>query len=220
MKADGSPRFTIRPTDAGFVIGGARRAEEDSFYWRITQFLVPNHSLAPGAERGQNINGQTWVPIDDHSCWIYTYTWNPDRPITEEELATIKGGKSGIHAIVDEHYDPIRNRGNDYLIDRQAQRTTSYTGVQGIPEQDACIQDSQGPIYDRTREHLGTTDVAIIEFRRLMLRMARNLLEGQEPPEVRDGRAYWVRSGAEVAPRTTPFEGIAADRTTAGEFDA
>ncbi len=220
MRADGSPKFTIRPTDAGFVIGGARFAEEDSFYWRITQFLVPNHSLAPGAERGQNINGQTWVPIDDHSCWIYTYTWNPDRPITEEELAIIKGGKASIHSIVDEHYHPIRNRDNDYLIDREAQRTSSYTGVQGISEQDACIQDSQGPIYDRTQEHLGTTDVAIIEFRRLMLRMARNLLEGQEPPEARDGRAYWVRSGAEVAPRTTPFEEVAADRTTAGEFEA
>lgn len=217
MKADGSPKFTIKPTDAGFVIGGARFAEEDSFYWRITQFLVPNHSLAPGAERGQNINGQTWVPIDDHSCWIYTYTWNPDRPITEEELATIKGGKASIHSVVDEQYHPVRNRSNDYLIDREAQRTASFTGVQGISEQDACIQDSQGPIYDRTQEHLGTTDVAIIEFRRLMLRMARNLLEGQEPAEARDGRAYWVRSGAEVAPRTTPFEEVAADRTAAGE---
>ena len=89
--------------------------------------------------------------------------------------------------------------------------------MQGISEQDACIQDSQGPIYDRTQEHLGTTDVAIIEFRRLMLRMARNLLEGQEPAEARNGAAYWVRSGAEVAPRATPFAAVAADRTTAGE---
>ena len=219
MKADGSPTFTLQPTEGGFVIGGARRAEVDSFYWRITQFLAPNHSLAPGAERGQNINGQTWVPIDDERCWVYTYTWNPDRPITEEELAIIKGGKASIHSVVDEQYRPIRNRANDYLIDREAQRTTSFTGVQGISEQDACVQDSQGRIYDRTKEHLGTTDVAIIEFRmmRMMLGMAywvRNLLEGrQEPAAARNG---WTRLlGAlrrldhEVAPRTTPFEAVA-----------
>ena len=152
MKADGSPRFTLRPTEAGFVIGGARFAEEDSFYWRITQFLAPNHSLAPGAERGQNINGQTWVPIDDESCWIYTYTWNPDRPITAEELAIIKGGKASIHSIVDEQYRPIRNRANDYLVDREAQRTTSYTGVQGISEQARLRPGQPGP---HLRPHQG-----------------------------------------------------------------
>ena len=103
------------------------------------------------------------------------------------------------------------------FMKRDGMRIGAVTGVQGISEQDACIQDSQGLIYDRTKEHLGTTDVAIIEFRRMMLRMARNLLEGQEPAEARNGRAYWVRSGAEVAPRTTPFAEVAADRTAAGE---
>ena len=132
MKRDGSPRFSLKPTDGGFVVGGARDAEKDSLYWRITQFLVPNHSLAPGAERGQNINGQTWVPIDDEHCWIYTYTWNPDRPITDTEMAVITGGRASVHSVVDEHYRPVRNRANDYLIDREAQRTTSFTGVQGI----------------------------------------------------------------------------------------
>ena len=48
-----------------------------------------------------------------------------------------------------------------------------------------------------------------------MLGMARDLLEGQEPAAARNGRAYWVRSGAEVAPRRVPFEAIAAERTVA-----
>ena len=212
MKADGAPRFTLTPTEAGFTVGGARRAEADSTYWRITQFLAPNHSLAPGAERGQNMSGQTWVPIDDERCWIHTYTWNPDRPITETEREAMSGGRASIHSVVDERYRPIRNRANDYLIDREAQRATSFTGIAGISEQDACIQDSQGRIYDRTKEHLGTTDVAIIEFRRMMLRMARELLEGRDPAAARNGEVYRMRSGAEVAPNEAPFAEVAADR--------
>src|SRR5436190_3823359 len=120
----------------------------------------------------------------------------------------------GIHSQVDERWLPVRNRANDYLIDRADQKGRSFTGVRGISEQDACIQDSQGPVYDRTKEHLGTTDVAIIEFRKLMLRMARELREGVEPPQARMGDAYLVRSGAAVAPREVPFAEVAKERVT------
>ena len=57
-------------------------------------------------------------------------------------------------------YMPLRNLSNDYLIDRQAQKDDTFTGIVGVSEQDAAIQDSMGPIQDRTREHLGPTDVA------------------------------------------------------------
>lgn len=212
MKADGAPRFTILPTDAGFLIGGARNAGATDTYWRMTQFLVPNHSLAPGSEQGQNINGQTWVPIDDESCWIFCYTWNPDRPITHEEIDLMEGGGSSIHAVTDNNFRPIANRDNDYLIDRDEQRTTSFTGISGIATQDIYIQNSQGSIYDRTKEHLGTTDQAIIEFRRIMLEKARSLLEGQEPIEAQNSEAYFVRSGAEIAPREWQLEDVTAKR--------
>ncbi|OAI40665.1 hypothetical protein AYO38_05525 [bacterium SCGC AG-212-C10] len=208
MKNDGAPRFTVEETPAGLLIGASRQAPPESLYWRITQYLVPNHSLAPGSERGQNMNGQTWVPIDDHSCWVYCYTWNPDRPISEQERTMMAGG-FGIHSELDANYRPVRNRDNDYLIDREAQRRWSYTGVKGISEQDAYIQDSQGTIYDRTKEHLGTTDIAIIEFRRTILRIARELLEGQEPAQPRDPDAYHVRSGGAIANRAVPFAEVA-----------
>src|SRR5687768_1886575 len=69
-----------------------------------------------------------------------------------------------------------------------------------MSEQDACIQDSQGFIADRTREHLGATDTAIIQFRRLMLQSARDLRAGVEPPAAGNGAGYMVRSGSAVAP--------------------
>ena len=70
---------------------------------------------------------------------------------------------------MDENWVPIRNRDNDYLIGRIEQKHRSFTGIKGVSEQDACIQDSQGFIADRTREHLGPTDLGIVRFRRLML---------------------------------------------------
>ncbi len=208
MKNDGAPRFTVEPHDAGFVVGASRRADEEMLYWRITQFLLPIHSLAPGSERGQNMNGQTWVPIDDEHCWVYCYTWNPERAISEGERAQMRAG-FGIHPELGPGYVPVRNRGNEYLLDRDDQRTKSFTGVRGISEQDACIQDSQGRIYDRSHEHLGTTDIAIIEFRKLMLRMARELREGQEPSQARNGAAYLVRSGAATGHRDLAFAEVA-----------
>jgi phenylpropionate dioxygenase-like ring-hydroxylating dioxygenase large terminal subunit len=211
MKNDGAPRFTVLEHDAGLLIGGARTTDSDDLYWRLTQFLVPNHSLAPGSMGQDNMNGQTWVPIDDHTCWVYCYTWNPWRPLTERERGAMQRG-AGIHSEVDAKWRPVRNRDNDYLIDRQAQRTTSFSGVRGISEQDAYIQDSQGTIYDRTREHLGTTDIAIIEWRKLMLRLARDLREGEEPPQARRPEAYWVRSGGAIASASVPFEEVAGPR--------
>jgi hypothetical protein len=80
---------------------------------------------------------------------------------------------------------------NDYLIDRAKQRTQSYTGIDGgaIP-QDQAVTESMGDIYDRTREHLGTTDKAIIRMRRMLIGAARDLANGAEPPVLDATRSY------------------------------
>jgi phthalate 4,5-dioxygenase oxygenase subunit len=198
MRDDGAPRFTIAEHPAGLVLGAARRGDPGETYWRISQFLMPNHGLAPNAFPGENYHGQCWVPIDDTSCWVHTYTWNPDRPLTEEERARYGAG-SGVHAQVDANYVPLRRRENDYLIDRARQKTESYTGIEGVSEQDACIQDSQGLIADRTIEHLGPTDMGVIRFRRLILDAARGLANGTQPLARAHPEAFQVRAGGAVA---------------------
>ena len=85
---------------------------------------------------------------------------------------------------------PIRNRGNDYLIDRTLQKATSFTGITGISEQDAAIADSQGFIADRTRELLGQTDLGIVRFRQMMLAAARAVADGETPHGARSPAAY------------------------------
>jgi hypothetical protein len=93
----------------------------------------------------------------------------------------------------------IQNKTNNYEIDRQKQRTESFTGIRGVRTQDVAVQEDQwGPVTKRWREHLGTTDLAVIALRRHLLRSAANLQNGIEPPEAHNGAAYRVRSVAVV----------------------
>src|SRR4030095_10103961 len=116
-------------------------------------------------------------------------------PCTKAERAKFDGGFT-VHAEVDGDYLPLRNLRNDYLIDRKVQKHDTFTGITGVSEQDAAIQDSQGPVQNRTREHLGAHDIGITEFRKLIMGAARALASsGETPKALRHARRYAVRSG-------------------------
>jgi phthalate 4,5-dioxygenase oxygenase subunit len=207
---DRSPVFHVKETDYGLLIGARRHAGETSYYWRITQFLMPTYTMIP-AEPGGPISFTAAVPVDDENMVGFTVTWHPDRPLAEAEIAQIESW-TGIHTEVDERFRPVRNLDNDYLIDRELQRTVSYTGIRGIREQDLAVQEDQwGPITQRWREHLGTADLAIIAMRRRLLRTIRNLQNGIEPPEAHNGAAYRVRSAAVVLERHLAWDEAAKD---------
>jgi len=198
VQNDPRPKFAVLGHDVGLIIGGGRKTDGPDLYWRIAQFLMPNHAYTPAAFPGEIYYGQCWVPVDDASCWIYTYCWQPERPLSKAERAKFDGGFN-VHSEVDAAYMPLRNKHNDYLIDRGAQKRASFTGITGVSEQDAAIQDSQGPVQDRTREHLGPTDIGVVEFRKLVVGAARALAQGQEPQAPRLARRYAVRSGGWIA---------------------
>ncbi|MCX7237226.1 Rieske 2Fe-2S domain-containing protein [Polynucleobacter sp.] len=207
IREDTLPQFSIIEHEAGFVVGGSRMADEGKRYWRTAQFALPSHSTTPSTLPGETYFGYTWVPINDESCWIYTYAWNPERPLTEEEVSKFKGGH-GVIAEVDEHYIPIRNRSNNYLIDREMQKHINYTGVRGVAEQDAMIQDSQGRIADRASEHLCASDIAIVQFRRKVMEGAREVMRGVKPPSASKPSAYSLRSGSYIADEGVEFEQV------------
>ncbi len=211
VKNDPRPKFTVLGHDAGLVIGGARKTDGPDLYWRIAQFLMPNHAYTPTAFPGEINYGQAWVPVDDTSCWIYTYSWHPDRPFTNTERAKFDAGFN-VHAEVDERYVPLRNLRNDYLIDRHVQKAQTYTGIVGVSEQDAAIQDSQGPIQDRTKEHLGPTDLGIVEFRKMIMGAARALQKGEPPKAAMAAKRYAVRSGGWVAPPDRDLAAVMVER--------
>lgn len=211
MIEDAMPQFTVLTHDSGLVMCAARQADNQQLYWRMTQFMMPNHSMAPNSFPGDNHVGNTWVPVDDHSCWIYCYAYNPQRPLSDKERQAYADG-FGIFAEVDEHFVPIRRRENEYLLDRDMQQHGNFTGIAGISEQDAAIADSQGLIADRTRELLGQTDLGVVRFRKLMLAAADAVQAGETPKGADQAAAYRVRSGDAMSDTATPALEVAIKR--------
>ena len=212
LRNDPVPQFSILEHEVGFVVGGSRRADGEELYWRITQFMLPAHSVTPSAMPGETYFGYTWVPITDEACWIYVYAWHPERPLSDEERAKFEKGGFGQMAELGPGFVPLRNRSNDFLIDRDDQKHRTFTGVRGVAEQDALAQDSQGVIADRTREHLTPTDVPIVRFRRMMLEGAKALREGKEPEAAQRYKSYSLRSGGSVAPANMSLEEVMKQR--------
>jgi hypothetical protein len=117
-------------------------------------------------------------------------------------------GIPSIYSETDEDYVPIRNRRNGYRLDREVQKTLTYSGIEGVSEQDAAVQESQGLIADRTRERLGPTDLGIVRFRRLLLDSAAALEDGVEPPAASCPEAYRIPSGAIVIDGDVEFDEV------------
>jgi len=107
------------------------------------------------------------------------------------------------------------NASNDYLIDRDVQRSHSYTGIDGIHLQDQAITESMGTIVDRTQEHLGTSDAMIIRTRRRLMKAAIDLRQGIIPLTVDHPELYRQRSGGVILPRSADWVEATAELRTA-----
>jgi phenylpropionate dioxygenase-like ring-hydroxylating dioxygenase large terminal subunit len=201
---DRRPRFEVIESKGGLYIGARRDAEPGHYYWRITQWIMPWYTMVP--PYGDNaLNAHAWVPIDDENCFSWTFTYHPTRPLTALELDTMRRG-GGIHVeLIPGTFRPVINKDNDYMIDRVAQKAgRSYSGVHGIAMQDASVQESMGPIQDRTKENLVSTDNAIIVARHRLRRAALALQRGTAPPGLTQ-ECQRVRSATFVLPFDVPF---------------
>jgi hypothetical protein len=202
---DMRPFFEVAEADGGLFIGARRNAEENTYYWRITPWVMPSFTMVP--PRGDHpVHGHFWVPIDDENCWVFTFDYHPVRALTPEEVAAMDAGH-GVHCeYVPGTYRPLANKDNDYLIDREAQkRGEMFSGVKGIAIQDASLQESMGPIVDRTKERLVSTDAGIIKARLKLRRAAEALRDrGATPPGV-EPEHHRIRSGAVVLPKQEDF---------------
>jgi hypothetical protein len=152
------------------------------------------------------MHGHFWVPMDDESCMAWSFDYHPVRALTEYERQAMMDGH-GIHVKVDRDFRPLQNKDNDYLIDRATQRSgRNYSGVEGIGMQDASLQESMGPVQDRTKENLVSTDNGIIMARHRLMKAAKELLAKGTLPPGREPEQQKVRSVAVVLPAATPFK--------------
>lgn len=194
---DNPPVLQTHQTDFGIVIGSKYPGSEGEDYWRFNLFFMPFYTAPPG-NRGHK-SYHAFVPIDDVTTARWTFTMS-DTPIPARDLAAMRKG-SGLHSeVYAGTHLPTHNRRNDYQVDREMQRLETYTGIKDFGAQDYSAQEGMGPISERFKEHLGTTDIGIIAMRRRLLKSATELAEGSEPSEPMNGEAYRVRPGDTLIP--------------------
>jgi nitrite reductase/ring-hydroxylating ferredoxin subunit len=216
-------KFSVRDEVHGTSYGMYRPAEDDTHYWRIGHMLFPCFAMVPPGPLGQGPSFIAYVPMDDY----HTLEWgvnarNRPRGAAVTGIVSSGIGREYLANTTDWYgrYNINQTFENDFLIDREAQRNwVSYTGIQGIRQQDMAMTESMGVIMDRSREHLGTTDQLIIRTRRKLMACARALRdEGVVPPGVDNPEVYHQRSGGIVLPRSADW--WEATRSLREQFDA
>jgi hypothetical protein len=201
FREDTAPRYTVHETPYGLACGARRNVDGGRHLWRINLFLWPCFTLIPPSDDPHSRIFRAWVPADDTHTSVVCATWRTDGPVGEAERAAWRAGEVAHRKVLVGTATPVERADNDYLIDRDAQRTKSFTGVTGIRAQDAMVTESAGAIVDRSREHLGTSDKAVIAFRQRMLAAARRLEQGLEPQAPYDPDCYRVRAHSALVSR-------------------
>lgn len=187
---DKSPRMVPEITDYGFRYAALRRPIKDARshdYVRITVYIAPFVALIP-PNTSYNV-ASVIVPEDDHNSAFYFIAWGgedcPDTASWRDFCRAVPG------IDLNQDFTSKRHLGNDFLQDREAMKQGNYTGVPGIPNQDIIMWTSMGSIVDRTSELLGASDIAIVEFRQLMVEAAKSVSDGQPAIGTRDRKTRY-----------------------------
>ena len=202
---DRRPVLQVVDTPAGLSIGARRNNGAGEHYWRISQFLMPIFTSVPAI--GQQRRAKAWVPLDDTHTLVWEANWYPTEGLAAGKDATGER-RTPESGMLPDTEDPLErgrfaaNSENDYRIDRERQRTSNFSGIEDSPPlQDAAVQESMGPIVDRSGEHLVASDEGVIRVRRRLLDAARRLRDfGEEPPGVRAPSAYRLRGCQMILP--------------------
>ena len=219
FRDDKAPVWKIVPTPAGFMACNGRRTADGQRYWRLNQFLMPFYTMIPPHPDDAQLV-RMWVPMTDERCWVICVTFRPDRPLDDKELAAWRNGDVAHRKVVPGTTLPTERKDNDYLIDRHAQKTVSFTGIAGVRAQDAMVCESAGAIVDRTRENLGSSDRAVVAMRRTLIDAAVACGGGVRPEGSLRPHLYRVRATQTVLPEDTDPEQADALMATARPKDA
>jgi phthalate 4,5-dioxygenase oxygenase subunit len=174
---DKAPRLEVEATDYGFHYAALRRPIRDpetQVYIRTTVFIAPFTVLIPPNDQ-YNL-AQMLVPIDDGNCMFYWIAWHPTRGIDQDAWRRFCVAVPGVD--LDADWRKVRNRQNSYRQDRARMKAGDFTGIDGIPAQDMAMWEGMGPISDRSEDHLGQSDAAILQFRRQMVAAAKAFAAG------------------------------------------
>jgi phthalate 4,5-dioxygenase oxygenase subunit len=211
---DGKPKIVVQDTPYGFRYAGVRvptRNPDTEQYVRVTIFVAPFHAFVAAPDGIGYM--QIYVPMDDYETMFHYVRYQFNEAIDEE--ARVKhdawgGTTRGVD--IDADYRKIRTRENLWLQDREAMRRGSWSGLTGVQTEDFAVQESMGRLYDRSKEHLGTSDAAVIRMRRLMIDSVRRFNETGAAPLGLTGPMPYDRIRAEelIIPLAQPWQSVGA----------
>ena len=176
---DKAPRLQFQPTGYGFKYAAIRtpiKNADTHDYVRTTLFIAPFTVLIP--PNNQYNLAQMLVPLDDVNTMFYWVAWHPDpsKGIAQADWRRFCAATVGVD--LDQDFRKIRTLENRYLQDRAAMKRGDFTGIKGIPNQDMAMWESMGPIVERSLDRPGASDVAVVQFRRMMVAAAKRVAGG------------------------------------------
>jgi hypothetical protein len=196
---DLAPTFECLTHEAGVSIASRRKLDAERQYVRVNQFLMPFYTLVPPFSQHPDLSGHAWVPVDDEHTLCIMFSYHPAQPLPEKTRTLYRSGHNGRetgHASEGSfeprpitepfhRYWSRYNRGNAYRFSHELHKTYN-SGLPGLWVQDAAAQSGVSAIYDRSKEHLGTSDTGIARTRRLLLDTLRRLAEHGTRPATAD----------------------------------
>ncbi|HZT09077.1 MAG TPA: Rieske 2Fe-2S domain-containing protein [Chloroflexota bacterium] len=183
-QSDSAPAYETEEADFGMRLIATRKAGPGKRYVRVSAQIMPVGVAVPVGTRDAsgNLDGYEvhfYTPIDDTHSWRFDFGFRRSRVVTDADVHR--------RLVIGPDYRRIPNADNHYLQDREMQRAVNFTGMTDFLTHDSCATESMGPLFDRSREHLGASDKGVIAVRRYLLDAIKALQDGREPPHlVRD----------------------------------
>jgi len=231
---DRAPQYHVRDVPWGTSYGAYREVQgTEQTYWRFANFMMPFWTQTPQGEFPLHVHARAWVPMDDEHTMFVHLRWRIAKSGMRNLLEPLNDGGTlgGSKPLPDyrpagtgwyDRWRVVANESNDWLIDREAQRTNRiYCGIDNIHLQDQAVTESMGPITDHSSEHLGPGDLMIARTRRRLLQAARAFRDGAAAPGVDDPEIFMdSRSGYFLAPRSTEWQVAYAEQVESVERPA
>jgi phenylpropionate dioxygenase-like ring-hydroxylating dioxygenase large terminal subunit len=225
---DLTPKFECLQHDMGISIAARRKQGSEENYVRVNQFMMPFWTLVPPQSQYPELSGHAWVPIDDEHTLALMFSYTPDQPFYEKSRKVFeegyKGRETGHHSQVAYEPQPPTvpfpkywsrfNRANAYRFDSALQKVYN-AGFPGLWMEDAACQSGVAPIYDRTKEHLGTTDTGVVRVRRMLLDTTHKLEQGVKPVSAAQPERYMLRAVSITIPAGGDWEALGRGYMTA-----
>ena len=218
LRAEGlAGKRDVEPTDYGYRYTNSRGLPgKGENYVRGYHFVMPHIQVRAAQLKNDGswykfkIAGHHWVPIDDNTTLVWNWFYSLDEALTQDEKDE-RGFGNGPNEVDQRTFRALGNMRNDWLIDRAKQRSASFTGIDGVNAQDRAVQESMGHIVNRSGEHLGQTDKAIITMRKMLMNAMAVVQDGGSPPGVSDSY-YNLRGIEEVLPKDALGLEVLADK--------